>query len=622
VSGMVGMWNIDGSPIIRQTLESMVEVLSHRGPDDSGIWVDGFVGLGHRMLWTTPESLYEKLPLVSSNGDLIITADARIDNRDELLSALDMDDRTCPDSQLILEVYRKWDEDCPKQLLGDFSFAIWDRRRRRLFCARDHFGVRPFYYHHNPGRLFIFGSEIKALLRSELVSRQHNERRIGQFLADNAWFEETIETFYSQIVRLPAAHVLIIDHRSALLRKYWELDPYAELHFSSDDEYAEAFRAVFTEAVRWRLRSAYPVGAELSGGLDSSSVVGAARQILARGTKSLLHTITVTYDAVPSCDERFYSEAISQQNGIVAHRVSGDDLNPFSDIERMLWHQDEPVLAPYLCLDREAIYPCARQQGIRVLMDGCDGDNIVGWGLYWPAELVRSGHFAKAARELYMFSRRSGRSLRRVIRECMVEPLAPKYLLRQLALRYQQISVLDTGFARRVGLGDKRAENAPAACGRFALSRFDHWENLSPGQQQNPLETYNKAVAPFGIELRSPFFDRRLVELCLAFPGDQKLRDGWSKFVLRNAVRGIVPERIRLRDWKTTVTPNYDRILVRFGSSILDQSILRPSGRLAGIVDIDQLHKIYANFVSGHDRSGRYTIWAAAILDIWLQNNS
>jgi asparagine synthase (glutamine-hydrolysing) len=161
----------------------MVDILAHRGPDGAGAWSEESVGLGHRMLHTTPESLNEKLSLVDDRRGLVLTADARLDNRDELITALGFGGRPCEeltDSELILGAYKRWGERCPERLLGDFAFAIWDRRRQELFCARDHIGVKPFYYH-RAGKLFVFASEIKALLCVPEVPRRLNEVRVAPF---------------------------------------------------------------------------------------------------------------------------------------------------------------------------------------------------------------------------------------------------------------------------------------------------------------------------------------------------------------------------------------------------------------------------------------------------------
>src|SRR4028118_115937 len=183
MSAIVGLYNLDGRSIERSAVEQMVAALAHRGPDGAGVWSEGAVGLGHCMLWTTPESLHEKLPLVDKSRDLTITADARIDNREELMEQLGITAEAhgeVSDSQLVLAAYGKWGEDCPQHLLGDFAFVIWDGAKQQLFCARDHFGVKPFYYHYAADKRFAFATEIKALLGLPEVPRQLNEVRVAE----------------------------------------------------------------------------------------------------------------------------------------------------------------------------------------------------------------------------------------------------------------------------------------------------------------------------------------------------------------------------------------------------------------------------------------------------------
>ena len=266
MSGIMGIYHLDGHPVDREKISKMVDILAHRGVDGADIWLDKSVGFGHRMLWTTPESLIEKLPLVKQDGDLVITSDARIDNREELIAKLQINNRPSDkivDSELILAAYEKWGEHCPEHLLGDFAFAIWDKRKQKVFCARDPMGVKPFYYYRS-NRLFAFASEIKALLCLPEIPRKINELGIGLYLAGISEDEEI--TFYQNIQRLPKAHSIAISSQSNKLQRYWSLDPSRELKLSSNEEYAEAYREIFTEAVRCRLRSAFPVGSMLSGG--------------------------------------------------------------------------------------------------------------------------------------------------------------------------------------------------------------------------------------------------------------------------------------------------------------------------------------------------------------------
>src|SRR3989449_1054025 len=350
MSGIAGLWRLGGQPVEPAELESMTARLAHRGPDGTGAWREGPVALGHGMLHTTPESLREQQPLVGTRGDLVLAADARIDNRGELCSLLPApSDAT--DADLILAAYERWDETCPEHLLGDFAFAIWDAREQRLFCARDHFGVKPFYYHHRLGRLFAFASEIKGLLALPDVPRRLNETRVADYLVP--LLEDKEITFYEEIVRLPPAHWMTVDREGIRRQEYWSLDPEREIRLGSDDEYAAAFREIFTEAVRCRLRSAFPVGSMLSGGLDSSSIVCVARELLAQGGCPRPHTFSAVFDDVPECDERRYIETVLSGGGVEPHLIRGDKVNPVERLEQDLVQQDEPFYAPNL-LDRKS----------------------------------------------------------------------------------------------------------------------------------------------------------------------------------------------------------------------------------------------------------------------------
>src|SRR5918998_450263 len=178
MSGIVGIFYLDGRPLDPGLLRRMSESIAHRGPDGAGAWgEERGIGLGHQLFHTTPESLGEMQPLTDRGGNVVLTADARIDNRDELFATLDLDDRPrgeVGDGELILAAYKKWGERCPERLLGDFAFAIWDRRKQKFFCARDHMGLKPFYYYRS-GNIFVFASEIKALLRIPEVPQRLNE---------------------------------------------------------------------------------------------------------------------------------------------------------------------------------------------------------------------------------------------------------------------------------------------------------------------------------------------------------------------------------------------------------------------------------------------------------------
>lgn len=213
MSAISGIFYFDNQPVNISLPERMADCLLHRGPDGGGIWANGPVAFGHRLLHTTPQSLFEKLPLASQSGNLVITADVRIDNRDELIAALGFDHydfASITDAQLILAAYEKWGEACPAKLLGDFAFAIWDSHNQTVFCVRDAIGVKPFYYYLSD-RLFVFATEIKAIFCLPEIVHQPNESRIADHLL--GLFRDKTSTLYEGILRLPPAHSITVGDR-------------------------------------------------------------------------------------------------------------------------------------------------------------------------------------------------------------------------------------------------------------------------------------------------------------------------------------------------------------------------------------------------------------------------
>lgn len=662
MSGITGIYYIDARPVDRADLGRMVDILAHRGPDGANVWKEGSIGLGHRMLCTTPESLLEQLPLVNQTGELVLTADARIDNRDELIAALSLTDRSrdqITDSQLILTAYEKWGESCPERLLGDFAFAIWDGRKQLLFCARDYFGVKPFYYYYQPSRAFIFASEIKALLCVPGVPRRLNKIRVADHLASIV--EDQVITFYQGICRLPSGHSLRIDREGSQLQQYWSLDPAREICYVADEEYAEAFREIFTEAVRCRLRSAFPVGCSLSGGLDSSSVVCVARKLLAGNGNHPLHTFSYIFDEVPECDERPFINAVLDQGRVESHYVHADRLSPLADIDRVLWHQDQPFLVHNLFMEWFQ-YSVAQQQGIRVMLDGEDGDTTVSHGEEYLIELARAGRWVAFSREATALSQHFNiptswwlqdygltyltelahtgqwialvKQVNEVSKHFRVprwqllwnrglKPLAPepiRYIWR--ALRgYNQparpIGVMNPVFAQRINWAERETALMEAHINPLHTQREQHWLNLTAGIIPYFEEVGDKATAAFSIEQRHPFWDRRLVEFCLAIPPEQKLYQGWPRGVMRRAMTNILPKEVQWRVGKSDLSPNFTRNLLAFEHKLLEEVIVKNPQDIEEYVDISTLRETYYRYVSQPTIDDAEAIWPAVTLAVW-----
>jgi len=672
MSGIVGIYYLDGRPVERETLGRMVDILAHRGPDGADVWCEGSVGLGHRMLWTTHESLLEKLPLVDRTGDLVLTADARIDNRDELISALSLNDRPAEkitDSQLILAAYEKWGEQCPEKLIGDFAFVIWDGRKQVLFCARDHMGVKPFYYYYQPGKFFAFASEIKGLLCLPEVPRKVNEAKVAIYLCQLSGFAQLkSDTFYQDILRLPPAHWMELSERGLEFGSYWDLDAEAkkiQQQFKSDSEYVEAFRERFTEAIACRLRSAYPVVSTLSGGLDSSSVSCVARNLL-RQQNPQAELLTVYADCgVPSTDEKDYVNTVLAQGGF-KHSIA-TVRNPIGSAQTVTPWIDQPVQMPTPAM-LLTIVQSVQQQGARVLLTGHDGDTIVSHGQDYPNELVELGEWnrLKSIVETRIKNRKneSDTSLEKEIEWELYQYVLPylKELVKNLKVK-SYIKVLERvsqewSFPTRRILGlikrsifqkQQRVEwqsynaniNADLVCqidlGRLLQDEVDyqfgylqseylnHYRGITSGNLLDGTEQIDGVNAALAIEPRHPFLDKRLVELCLAVPAHLKFCNEFGRGVMRRAMKDILPEEVRRRvskvDFYGFIIPGMET-----DEQKLIEELLEEQSELSRYVDSHALYQEYQEFSNSaapwqQRRRGARMIACAMFLATWLRQS-
>ena len=671
MSGFVSLYYPNGRPVDPVDLSRMVDILAHRGPDAADMWYAGSVGLGHRMLWTTPESLHEKLPLVSRSGRYVITADARIDNRADLIAALNLIDRPAAeltDSDLILAAYEKWGTNCPQKLLGAFAFAIWDQTEQQLFCARDHFGVKPFYYYYRPGHLFACGSEIKALLCLTDVPKQLNQIRVADYLV--SMVEDKVSTFYQNIQRLLPGHYLTVSTAGQQLHSYWSLDPTHELILNSDQEYIERFREIFFEAVRCRLRAKSPLGTTLSGGLDSSSVTCIARDLLAENGGNPLHTFSYIFDQVPQCDERPFIKEVLKKEGFISYCQPGDNFSPLIDLEQVLWHLEEPSIGPSMFFPWQWS-KAFKHMGVCSYLDGFDGDTTISHGTGYLAELAYQGQWATFHTEASALSKHFdtnplvllknyglpqlqqkgqnwqwlkflksaqtisiyfGINFNDLILRYGLKPFVPDFirqLRRRLLFRSGQASVkrvnslINTDFAKRIKLAQRVQALTSSNIGQTVTLRQEHWQNLTSGALSNNLEMYDRLTSAFAVEARHPFMDKRLIEFCLALPPDQKLRQGWTRWILRNALLPELPEVVQQRSIKTNFNDNFMYTLRTFESERLKQVLFSNQKLIASFVNINFVHQAYHRFINEESTTSindAMIIWRAVTLTLWLQH--
>ena len=617
MSGFIALFNRRGNGIDRDVARAMLDTIDHRGPDGSGFWCDDSVALGHQQLQSTPESKFDTQPYRDDN--LVIVADARLDNRDELLEKLGLRvaKRLVPDSQLLLAAYKKWDQNCVKQLIGSFAFVIWDEDQDVLFCARDRFGVKPLYIHRGD-HVFAASSEMKALLAHPDISPTVDETKIGDFLVGR--FDDKERTYYQDIWRLPPAHITTIQSNDIEKYQYWDLDPTRTITLESDSAYERRFRELFQQAVESRLRTSETVGTSLSGGLDSSSITVMTRDLLS--SEEPLQTFSNVYDDAPSSNEREFIESVTARPGIASHYVFLDDVGSFEDAERMFQHYDLP---PHDTM-HHAIWERvqrADQEGVDVLLEGALGDSAVGYGLGFFSELLRTGQWRRLWSELRTMGEVVGAPPQHLFVRHAVAPLVPEPISRwRSRLRGDPIlekamnPTLDSAFVDRIRLRHRIKEmNSDGFIFRETARRRQRRSLLS-GLITASLETADLVFAAFGVEPRYPFTDKHLVEFSLAMPPSQQLSDGWTRSIIRRSLHDLLPEQIRTRPWKTDMSESFRNSLALENEQL--QRLTEDSGPLTTYLDQQELRTIYDRFPGNSDIRDARALFRALSLQNWV----
>lgn len=386
MSGIFGIFNRNGKPVSSEILLTMYDAMAYWGPDGGSTWHDGPVGLGQLILYNTPEALHERLPRVVGGG-IVLTAEARIDNRTELSDFFDIphtERPKTPDSDLIQYAYQKWGQDCTNHLVGDWSFAVWNPAEETLFLARDHHGNTALYYYLDK-RIFAFASSRKALFAIG-IHRQLNEIYLGQLLISWPAYHGP-DTIDLDVHRLPPAHHLSVTPERVDIQRYWRLEDTPELRLPSLDEYLEGLMELYTEAVRCRLRSYRPIGATLSGGLDSGSMTAlAARELKTQGQLLPTFTSVPVYDTSATVgpkrfgDETYLARATADFVGNVdPHFLKSEQINPVSAIRHVLEIHDEPGRNPTNDFWGQDLLSTVHKCGIGTLLTGQGGNATISW---------------------------------------------------------------------------------------------------------------------------------------------------------------------------------------------------------------------------------------------------
>ena len=580
--GIFGVWRHQEA-INADALERATTAIRHRGPDDEGyLLVDTRSGraelragrdtipelklprlssdanhsfdfaFGFRRLSILDLSPAGHQPMRSPDGSCWIIFNGEIYNYLELRAELsDYGHRfhTQTDTEVVLAAYRQWGMDCLPRLNGMWAFAIWDSVARELFLARDRFGEKPLHYINLPGKVFAFASEIKALHASGLVApRVHEETLLRYKLYDQTDIGE--QTFYENVWRLPQGHSLLVRSDGTISkRRYWDLDPRSRQQDKPEQWYTEKFCELFFDSVRLRLRADVPVGSSLSGGLDSSTVVSVMDKLLPEG--SVQKTFSARFDDSAK-DEGKWIDQITRVTRVEPHFVwpNGDQM--FEEMNRLFYHQEEPFGSASIYA-QWCVMRLAKEHGVTVLLDGQGADEMLAG--YHPYLNIVANDLFKAMKLPSFVALRSnyktlhGRplgSLTSTLRQSV--PNGPKKLVKKLLRRNGQ--KVEPVFPEY-----------PKEFANVSALRKILWWNTTRQGLAELLRYADRNSMAHSREVRLPFLDHNLVEFVFGLPDHLILRSGWTKWILRQAFKGIVPDAILTRVDKLGYEPPQQRWL-------------------------------------------------------------
>ncbi len=615
MSGIIALVNRDDRPVEESVLAALERSAAHRAVDGHRSWREGPVGLAHQHFRVWRQGDETSQPLRAAESGLVLTCDARLDGRGELGRALGLEPRDAvSDPQLILRAYQRWGPECVEHLRGDFAFALWDASARRLFCARDALGVRDLAYFVSATH-FVAASEVATVLAHPGVSERLDEGRLAEYLAGH-WGEHH-ESFFEGVFYCPPAHSLLVGGSSFRLWRYWDLDQTRRVVHRREEDYVEEFRGLLTAAVHDRLGATAPVAVSLSGGPDSGALAA-----LAAGAdpSARVRSLSYVFDRLTSCDERRYIQTIADRHRLDATFIVGDELWPLRDPATWPVFPDFPGQDPYVRLPM-AIADAAREMGSRVILNGHYSDLLFHGGQYFAADLWSPQRIPQVA-SILAANRASVAWKRDVLRNglWMGAPLRLRAAVRRLrgakGLPGPR-GMLEAGFVSRVRL-DERLERMGERVDGERADLQARWRHLTMSILAQGAAAARRLYNRRATELVDPYWDRTLVEYVSAIPAHLLARPGTTKYLLRRATIGMVPDAVRERRDKTSLYELFcEGLLSRERETVLGtfaEPQLVARGMVRGAWLDTELAAGRGWFDFGH------ALWRCLCVELWLRN--
>lgn len=601
----------------------MRDVITHRGPDDSGIFVDGRVGLGHRRLSIVDVAAGHQ-PMTNEDFSLQITYNGEIYNHVDYRAELEARGhvyRTHCDTETILHLYEDHGENCVNYLRGMFAFAIWDAKRQELVIARDRLGVKPLYYAHLDDGSLFFASEIKAIFQANALKPEINFGLLPDYLANHATSGE--ETLYRGVKRLLPGHTLTWKDGRVEIKKYWDVSfTKVKEDGRTDADYIAEWRELFQTSVRLRLMADVPLGMFLSGGIDSSAIAA----MMSRMVDEPIKTFSVAF-AEREANELSYARLVAEAYKTNHHEVVVSPEEFFHALPRLVWHEDEPLAHP----SSVALYfvSLLASQHVKVVLTGEGSDELLaGYARYRKTILnlslgkfyrgitpslvrsaMRGGVQSLPASRLRQKLLRSFLSVSPDIESIYFDNFAVFPLAMQPALlsaeTSERIGQLDPYAGVRAALGETDAASLLDRLLYADIKTYLH--ELLMKQDQMSMAT--------SVESRVPFLDHKLVEFTCSLPERLKLRGGTTKYILREAMKGVLPEAILSRSKMGFPVPIASWFRGAYGW-VIDEYVLSERATSRGIFNADfvrQLVTLHQSGAENHDER----LWALVNFEIW-----
>ncbi|MEO8467946.1 MAG: asparagine synthase (glutamine-hydrolyzing) [Gammaproteobacteria bacterium] len=543
--GIAGLWRRNGAPVERSEIDRMLAVVKHRGPDGSGVFVDGDLGLGHARLKILDLTDAASQPMALADGSMWLSYNGEVHNYLELreeLTALGESFRTSGDTEVVLHALHRWGLDAFDRFNGMWALAVWEPRRRRLTLARDRFGMKPLYWSMEGSR-FAFASEAKSILAAFPGERRWAESAMGDYLRGGCT-DVGERTFFANVHMVPPGRVFVVEETRVREMSYWRFKPGQESGKGVD--HSEELVALLDDAVRLRARSDVSVGVCLSGGLDSSAVA----RILAKHSNSTIPCFSLRYPGADVDESAFAQKVAAECENLEIHWVepSGKDL--IETLDRVVWHHDAPTPLRGRYPQWHVLQAAAEK--VTVVLGGQGSDELfAGYSQFvlpylfdaFEADGVRA--VPRLWREADELTNSRPGALKKLVRAALKRRYAPVVWpwRNRLgpALREQRAMPVDDMYRHEAWLS--RTLPKPYR------SRLNNslWYELSMSGLPELLRAEDGIGMAFSLESRLPFLDHRLVEFAFRLGFDEKIADGWTKLILRRATRGLLPDEVRLR---------------------------------------------------------------------------